>query len=252
MGAAYGSFPVFVKCKDFLHAVIDFFFPPQCLLCRSFIGSYREGHFCKKCLEDFAFTGSPLCVKCGIMFISREGEDHLCSRCIRSERFFDRARSVGSYEGLLRKTIHRFKYRGRSMFAAPLGRLMADYGTCLLEGQRYDLLVPVPLHVRRLRERGYNQAGLLARVIGKKWAVPVDSTALRKQRWTMPQTELTEDERRKNIRGAFLWAGASLAGESVLLVDDVYTTGSTAGECARVLKRAGAARVDIFTVARTQ
>lgn len=252
MGAAYGSFPALVKCKDFLHAVIDFFFPPQCLLCRSFIGSYRRGRFCKRCLEGFAFTGSPLCVKCGIMFVSREGEDHLCSRCIRSESFFDTARAVGSYEGLLRKTIHLFKYRSRSMLAAPLGRLMADYGTDLLEGRRYDLLVPVPLHVRRLRERGYNQAVLLARVIGKTWAVSVDSTALRKQRWTMPQTELTENERRKNVRGAFLWAGTPLAEKCVLLVDDVYTTGSTASECARVLKRAGAARVDFFTLARTQ
>lgn len=233
-------------------ALADFFFPPQCLLCRRFIGSYRDGHFCKQCLAGFAFTGSPLCVKCGILFTSRQGEDHLCSRCIRYDRFFDTARAVGSYEGVLRKTVHEFKYRGRSMLAAPLGRLMAEQGSRLLALRCYDLLAPVPLHVRRLRERGYNQAGMLANVIGKAWGIPVNLTALRKRRSTAAQTELTADERRKNIRGAFFWAGASLAEKSVLLVDDVYTSGATADECARVLKRAGAARVDVFTLARTQ
>ena len=167
------------------------------------------------------------------------------------EHFFDTARALGSYEGMLRRAVHIFKYHNKSMLAEPLGSLLSFYGERMLQPQEYDLILPVPLHPRRLRERGYNQSLMLARRLGRVWEVRVSAEALRKHRWTEPQTMLSADARRKNIKGAFSWAGQPPADKKILLVDDVYTSGSTANECARVLKKHGAGKVDVLTLART-
>lgn len=251
MVAVYSSFPAFMKCRDVLQAVIDFFFPPQCLLCRSFLASYREGYFCATCRGSFSFTSSPLCPKCGIMFKSREGEDHVCSRCMEHAYAFDTARAMGAYDGMLRRAIHLFKYANKSMLAEPLGRLLAEHGAGMVQPEAYDLIVPVPLHPQRLRERGYNQALMLGRALGRAWNITVRPDSLRKIKRTEPQTTLSAQERWKNVRGAFCWTGAPLHGKKILLVDDVYTSGSTAHECAGVLKKAGATQVDVLTLART-
>jgi len=236
----------------FVHALVDFVLPPRCLICGRWLSSSREGRLCVPCTALFAGAGSPLCPRCGALFASREGGDHLCGRCLRQRLFFDAARTLSRYEGSVRETVHRLKYRGHTMLAGPLGKLMADRGRVLLPADGCDLIVPVPLHVRRLRERGYNQSALLARSIGSRWGVRVDSVSLCKTRWTPPQTALTVSARRVNLRGAFSWRGAPLRGARVVLVDDVATSGSTMNECARVLKQAGAARVDVLTLARTQ
>lgn len=138
------------------------------------------------------------------------------------------------------------------MLAEPLGSLLSHYGAQMLHPEGYDLIMPVPLHPRRLRERGYNQSLMLSRQLGRAWKVGVSVESLRRHRWTEPQTMLSANDRRKNIKGAFSWAGSSPADKKVLLVDDVYTSGSTANECARVLKKHGAITVDVLTLARTQ
>lgn len=232
-------------------AVVDFVLPPHCLVCGRWLPSHHRGDFCAACADCFTGADSPLCPRCGALFASRQGEDHLCGRCLQKDSFFDAARAVARYEERVRDTVHRLKYRGQTMLAEPLGRLMADHGRALLPQEEYDLIVPVPLHVRRLRERGYNQSLLLARSIARRWRLPVDWISLRKTRPTLPQTTLTGEARRMNLRGAFAWRGTPLAGARVVLVDDVATSGCTMNECARVLKRAGAARVDVLTLART-
>ena len=234
-----------------VHALIDFFFPPACVLCGTWIGSYQRGRICAPCAALFGAAGSPLCSCCGLLFESREGADHLCSRCLQQEYFFDAARSLARYEGAVRQVIHRFKYRDCTMLGAPLGRLMAEHGRRLLPAVQYDVIVPVPLHPDRLRERGYNQAVLLCRSIGASWQVPVDYTSLQRMHPTPPQVTLMSRERLRNVRGNFLWTGASLAGRCVLLVDDVMTTGATLSECGRALKAAHAQRVDCLTLAQT-
>lgn len=186
-----------------------------------------------------------------MMFPSREGGDHLCGTCLASESFFDAARALARYEGGVRTTIHRFKYRRQTILAKPLGMVMAEHGRRLLPVRGYDLIVPVPLHRDRLRERGYNQSAMLARHIGRCWNVRVDCTGLQRVRPTPPQVTLARKERAMNVRGAFSWAGKPIKGQQVLLVDDVMTSGSTMNECARVLKRAGAALVDALALART-
>jgi ComF family protein len=186
------------------------------------------------------------------MFNSREGSDHPCGDCMASPPRFDRARAAGVYDGPLRSAIHQFKYRGGLLFAKPLGLLLAEHGARLLNSNGIDLIVPVPLHFRRLRERGYNQSLELARRLGECWNIDVAASWLERIRETPQQTTLSRQERARNVRGAFVWNGPALGGKRVVLVDDVYTSGATANECAGVLKKAGAGAVEVLTLAHTQ
>jgi ComF family protein len=160
---------------------------------------------------------------------------------------FDAAYSFGAYEDTLRKLIHLFKYEGVQPLARPFGEFLARV---LPREQRFDLVAPVPLHWRRQWQRGFNQAGLLAREIARRWSVPVRNVA-RRTRATSPQAGLTNAKRRANVRGAFsVKRGVRLDGKRVLLVDDVLTTGASASACARALKRAGARQVTLLVLAR--
>jgi ComF family protein len=153
---------------------------------------------------------------------------------------------------LVRDAIHAFKFGGRRGLAEPLGDLLAGLGLSALPGAAPDFLVPVPLHRRRERERGYNQALLVARRLERAWGVPVAADVLVRLTATAPQTHLDAPARRRNVRKAFsVRRPEAIAGRHVVLVDDVLTTGATAGECARVLTRAGASAVGVLTIART-
>jgi ComF family protein len=158
--------------------------------------------------------------------------------------------AAGLYQEGLREAVHRFKFRGDLGLDRPLGELLAE----ALSGQaapgwRPDLVVPVPLHRRRLAERTYNQSLLLARAVARSWRVPVPARLLLRTRATPPQQGLSAEERRRNLRGAFALR-QPLGGERVLLVDDVLTTGATARECARVLRDGGAGEVAVAVLAR--
>jgi ComF family protein len=147
--------------------------------------------------------------------------------------------------------VHKFKYGRKVSLGKPLGRLMALGCREFLQSCLVDFIVPVPLHPKRLRWRAFNQSLLLAREIGRACRVPVDPFVLRRDRATPPQTQLPEDERRKNVRRAFsVNAERSVDGKNILLVDDVYTSGATVNECSRVFKRAGAREVFVVTLAR--
>lgn len=160
---------------------------------------------------------------------------------------FDEVFSAGVYDGALRKLIHLFKFEGVRPLARPLGGFLAQ---ALPRERRFDVIVPMPLHWRRRWRRGFNQSELLAREIGRRWNIPVRKL-VRRKRATAPQAGLTSAQRRKNVQGAFEAArGANLRGMSVLLIDDVLTTGATAGACARALKRAGAAHISLLALAR--
>jgi ComF family protein len=152
----------------------------------------------------------------------------------------------------VREAIHAFKFGGRRGLADPLGDLLAGLGLSALPGAGPDLLVPVPLHRRRERERGYNQALLVARRLERAWGVPVAADALVRLTATAPQADLDARARRRNVRGAFgVVRAPAIAGRHIVLVDDVLTTGATASECARILSRAGASAVGVLTIART-
>jgi len=165
--------------------------------------------------------------------------------------WFDFARAAVAYEGIIVDTIHRFKY-GRDLTAGDaLAALLADFDFDGIDFSAFDAMIPVPLHIRRLRERRFNQSLVLARALGKKHGIAVDFSLLKRRRFTLTQTGLDKCERDKNISGAF-WAAhpKKIPGRSFLLVDDVYTTGATVNECAKTLVQAGAKRVAALTAAR--
>lgn len=216
-------------------------------------------HVCAACGEQFEAVRSPLCLQCGLPFVSSHGVDHVCGTCQSKPPGFHTARAVGLYQGVLRKAIQQHKYAGREGLAEPLGRLL----WCVLSGywqpSGFDRVVPVPLHPRRLRERGFNQAHALIR----KWPqlakaqgcrLPddwIDTGVLARCRPTRPQTGLRREERAANLHDAFvLKDGARIEGARILIVDDVLTTGATVDACARTLLRGGAAQVQVLTLAR--
>jgi ComF family protein len=162
----------------------------------------------------------------------------------------DGIRSVAVYEGTLRDAIHAYKYSHMHGLAEPLGALLAGFWRA--SGLPADVIVPVPLHKRRVRERGYNQSALLAKVLGREVGLPVLSDGLRRDRYTISQVRLGWQERRANVADAFSCADQGFAGRSVLLVDDVCTTGSTLEACSLALRSGGARKVWALTVARAQ
>jgi ComF family protein len=235
----------------FWHALIDFFFPPKCLFCGESLGELPDDHPCPLCSSRIKSFSHPHCPCCGLGFGDTPGEDHLCSRCLTEERHFTRARAIGPYEGLMAEAISRFKYQGASRLAKPLGALLAEYKDPEFPFADFELILSVPLHPRRLRQRGFNQSLLLARRVSHTHSIPLDFTALRRTRHTEPQTQLSGPERQKNIRGAFeVRRPEGIAEKHILLIDDVFTTGATVQECAKVLLKAGAERVDVLTLAR--
>ena len=213
---------------------------------------------CDACVGTFLAIESPLCPRCGKMFVSRQGPDHLCSHCSRHRWHFESARSAGVFDHCLAALVYRFKYSGRTGLAKPLGLIMRAVLHDTWTPDDIDCVVPVPLHRKRLRERGFNQSHLLARSLAASQAagpeaLHVDADVLRRIRPTASQTGLGRKDREANLKNAFaVNPGKSVAGLRLLVVDDVFTTGATVNECARGLLNAGAGRVDILTLARTQ
>ena len=268
-------------------AVAEAVFPQKCRACKSYWSSVPQApaigdrhpaildesdglsdifkavaipFLCPDCIASFEAVTSPLCGRCGVMFQSRVGEDHLCGDCMRRPGKFRRARAAGVYNGALMALIHQLKYRACLALVDPLGRLLQEAFHHHWLPEEVDMVLPIPLHNRRLRQRGFNQAQMLVNA----WAnaaqegnrdrhrFPKAREILVRSRPTTPQTGLGKLERRRNIRRAFTVVDRdAVQGRRVLLVDDVYTTGATAEEAARALKRNGADYVDVLTVART-
>jgi ComF family protein len=208
-------------------------------------------HFCEACRKGVTRIGSPVCSKCGLPFVSREGIDHTCSECLQEERPFRKARAFGVYDGSLMEAIHIFKYAKKASLSRPLSALVRETFLRFWDSDTIDLIVPVPLHVKRLRERGFNQSYLLIKRWAKQEGLPFDGALLSRHRWTEPQTTLSRKERQRNIKGAFAARKPDRTKDKrILLVDDVYTTGATVTACAQVLLEACAESVDILTLAR--
>jgi ComF family protein len=247
-----------VTLTDRLDWLVDWLYPPRCRACSGTIYGRDAEYFCGVCWPQIRLVSHPLCNRCGRPFPDARGDDHQCAACLTRTPYFARARAWGCYpreeiaEHPLRQVVQKFKYGRKVSLGKPLGRLMAQGCQEFLEACHMDLIIPVPLHPKRLRWRGFNQSLLLARQVSRMYDVPVDPFLLSRNRETPPQTQLTEEERRKNVRGAFATnGGRPLKERSVLLVDDVYTSGATVNECSRVLVRGGAREVYVLTLART-
>lgn len=231
--------------------IADLIFPPRCPTCGAFLEVHGPLPFCPPCAEALSFIHSPLCLKCGVPFPGMDAEDHVCGECLVTERPYAIARSVGRYQATLLKAIHLFKYRGRTGIGRTLGKIMADFAGGIWDMKVFALIMPVPLHRKRLKERGFNQAIILAREIAARYSLPLDFMTLRREALTAPQVDLGREDRKKNVKGAFgITNPEKVSGRRILLVDDVYTTGSTLTECASTLMRARAEAVVVLTLAR--
>lgn len=229
------------RVMDPLLAVV---FPARCAACARLISLPRRGPLCEPCWAALPRQDSALC-PCGA------GRGARCSRCRRGLNPIARGASLGPYEGPLRVLVHELKYRGKRAVAARLAEelLRAASVRTLLAAD--CVLVPVPLHPRRLRTRGFNQSELLARELSRRAALRLVSGALVRRADTPPQTGLSAARRRANVKDAFVVRRrAPLVGRTIVLVDDVLTTGSTARACARALRSAGAGEVRLLTAAR--
>ncbi len=220
-------------------SLLNLLFPPRCAICHE-----RGSWLCAACQDRIEFICPPICPRCG----QATSMPRLCPSCRQAPLQIDGIRAVGYLRGTLRTAIHRFKYSSMRLLAAPLAQLMTQY---LLQNQLpIDVIVPVPLHSHRLRERGYNQAALLAKEMEKALGLPLLEDALVRVRSTAPQVGLSASERRDNVRAAFHSPDRSLKGQRVLLVDDVCTTGATLEACSLALREGGVSVVWGLVLAR--
>lgn len=235
---------------ELLRAFLDVIFPPVCHLCKTPVPEAGQLHLCDACLGAMTPITSPLCPRCGVPHGTEGGIDHLCGSCILTPPSFDAARGALLYAGPIQELIHRHKYGHKAHLRRPLALLAIQHLTPFVQSVAPDVIVPVPLHRDRLRERGFNQAVLMGAVLAREWRLPLLRHTLRRVRPTVAQVTLSAPERRVNVRGAFAVSDpAAVEGRRVLLVDDVSTTGSTVAECSRVLRGAGAGAVFVATVA---
>ena len=239
------------EAKTMVSGVVDMLFPRHCSTCHAVLTGGEGDPFCSDCLSTVRFTTPPLCPSCGVPFAPMQGADHLCEECVLSRPPFSVARSLGAYEGTLLDAIHLFKYHGKISVGEALGRMMAQAPYHSLTIGDYSVVIPVPLHPKKLRERGFNQSLVLARQVSKQISIPLDFFALRRTVHTEAQVKLSGHKRRKNVRGAFEVKDPNrIEGQRILLVDDVYTTGSTVRECSKILMKSGAQEVAVLTLAR--
>lgn len=220
---------------------------------------YLKPFLCPACRNGFIPIQSPICTRCGLMFKSRESADHVCGDCAQQPKKYRMARASGVYAPGFIEIVHKFKYNGKIQLAKPLGAVLFTEFLHHWNSGEIELILPVPLHKKRFRQRGFNQAYLLvndwdnlfrARNLKPRRAAVATNVLVRSKK-TAPQTGLHRADRLQNIKNAFrVLRPDRVKNKSVLLVDDVYTTGATVNECARVLIKSGAKRVDVLTLAR--
>jgi ComF family protein len=247
---------MFIKNKfSLLSGLADLVFPPRCPACGVLLEKIPDAgpELCHVCSIALITCESPLCGRCGLPYPGLEGPDHDCPECMESPPPFEAARSAFLYGGSAHDGITSFKYGKRIHSGEALCRLAMDGGLHLKASEGCDVVVPVPLHPLRLLKRGFNQSAVIAVIVARSVSLPCDGRILSRVRRSAPQAGLSRKERESNLKGAFsVKRPGRVRGKTVLLVDDVLTTGATARECSRVLLDAGAKAVRVFTLARTE
>jgi len=276
-----------MKFSDLLiKALREALFPPICLKCRKIyripnvryeeakalysnpnadlrkIVRFRKlmtAYLCSQCQSGFNAVESPLCPRCGIMFKSREGDEHLCGKCLKSNGYFRKARAFAVYNEMFKDLIYCYKYRNKIQLERPFSFFLFSIFILYWEPRDIDIIAPVPLHGRRMRKRGFNQAYLMIRKwhqIAKAFGVDITSVLIEREiivrtHRTASQVGMSVKDRQANIKNAFVVKTTEkIRGKRILLIDDVLTTGATANECARVLVNSGALYVDVLTLAQ--
>lgn len=226
----------------FTDKIMAFLFPNTCPFC----GKVSGTGICDACRKKLPYIREPYCMRCGKPI--RRNEDEYCYDCGRHSHFYESGRAVWLHSSSVRPAIYQFKYHNRRIYSCTFAREMVkEYGRLICKWQ-IAIIVPIPLSKSRKRKRGYNQAELLANEIGRIMNIPVDARSLIRKKNTAPQKIMDARGRKKNLQHAFAWNAPRLQGENVLLIDDIYTTGSTIDAAAEILKLAGAEKVYFLTV----
>jgi ComF family protein len=227
--------------------LLDLIYPPRCIFCRNIISIDKPRGICTECNKELPFVVQPMCEKCGKP-LKDSAHAVYCHDCFKQSHEYDQSWAVFVYEGIVRQTIYRFKYGDHPEYAKYLGIFMAKQLQQLAKCQA-DLIIPVPIHHTRKKQRGYNQAEKLVKVISYETHIPYDSSVLLRIKETKPQSGLSPKQRKNNLKKAFgISDDSKIKQKKILLVDDIYTTGSTADCCSRLLKQKGAKEVYVLSL----
>ncbi len=233
--------------RDISETAITFLYPAECRVCKEFLGATSIPYICNNCWQDIQFLEAPWCDICGT-----PGINGLCEACATAPPRYGKLRTLAFYQTTLQQAIHFFKFEKKKVFARPLTELINAHMPSDCNIAEYDFILPVPIHKKRLRERGFNQATLLANGIAKTAGVPVLTDTLVRHRHTVAQSSLDREARQQNLIDAFEIRNPDIIRDKRLLVfDDVFTTGATIREAVSELWTADPAEIDVLTLART-
>ncbi len=230
--------------KNFIRHSMQLLFPTRCPVCDGIVSPYGE-QICLACMKQLKLLTPPWCMKCGKK-LDCEGE--FCKDCSEKPHSFVRGRALYEY-GSVAASVYRMKYGGRQEYALYFGEEMARYLGGFIRQIQPDGIIPIPLHKRRLYKRGYNQAALLARTLGKCMDIPVYEKMLLRTKDTKPLKLQNPVERQNNLKKAFIIGENDVKLKTIIIVDDIYTTGSTINEAARVLRQYGVEKIYYVTLA---
>lgn len=232
--------------KKIVESFIDWVYPRRCAFCDELLGK-EEKYLCEKCREQMPYPISePRCKKCGKPLENLEQE--YCFDCIRQRTNYEWGRGIYLYEGPLKTSLMGLKFNGRKEYGEFLGKLMCFYGKNMISMIKPQVIIPVPIHKKKLHYRGYNQAELLAREVSKGFSIPIRTDLVLRKKFTKAQKELNREERKKNLEKAFEVRAEAGKYQRVLLVDDIYTTGSTVNTISGKLKVCGVEKVYFLTI----
>ncbi len=235
-----------------LTGLLDAILPPNCILCRNYHPRTRTNPVCPSCVQALPFNTPPFCLKCS-RHLDHGNHNGICASCHDHPPIFDEAWGMIRYEGMAKDLLHRFKFHDKTSLRHAFGDIIETFLTHYsISFDRDSILMPIPLHPLRLRERGYDQALLLANAISSVTELPVLHSHLIRVRNTPHQTGLNQKERFTNITGAFkIKPSSTVQNKKIILVDDLLTTGATVNEAAKALKAGGANKVSVLTLAIT-
>lgn len=222
--------------------ILELLYPTTCIFCG---GISKEG-ICGVCREKVGHIQEPRCKRCGKPIHLEEEE--FCYDCKHRDFHYEQGKSLWLHRAPVDRSIYDFKYKNRRSYGEIYAKEMVEAFGEIIRLWEIDLLIPVPLHKKKLRKRGFNQAEVIAEGIGKRMNIPIDTTLVVRRKYTMPQKEFSQKERRRNLADAFRVSHGNIGAKNILIIDDIYTTGSTVDSIAKVLKDAGAEKTYFLTI----